>query len=242
MPFRRMPATDNQRTAALSAAKHKLDNTAVQLRPLSAATITALNQFLPIWNNENTQRAGSLSVQTQATVVHMEKLDTLRVLVSHFIQVFNLAVARGKYSVTQRPILGLDMNAESVPNLGREADVFLWAQKLIAGETIRIAEDENSAMQNPEIAELSAVFTAAQASLAAQSLAKDNLDAEQEDVDDLRPQADALIRDIWDEVEFFHRRESAAGLRANAREWGVFYAQRPGEPEEPTEPEAPVEG
>lgn len=41
--------------------------------------------------------------------------------------------------------------------------------------------------------------------------------------------ADALIKDIWDEVEF--------ALRRRAREWGVTYALRPGEPEETATPE-----
>lgn len=53
----------------------------------------------------------------------------------------------------------------------------------------------------------------------------------------LRPEADSVIRDVWDEVEFALRRLDPPSLRRRAREWGVFYALRPGEPEEPATPE-----
>mgnify|MGYP001389624254 CR=1 FL=1 len=51
------------------------------------------------------------------------------------------------------------------------------------------------------------------------------------------PEADRIIRDIWDEVEFALRRLDPPSLRRRAREWGVFYALRPGEPAEPETPE-----
>ncbi len=63
--------------------------------------------------------------------------------------------------------------------------------------------------------------------------AKDAYDGEQADVSNLRPAADQLIKDIWDEVEFSLRQLDAPSLRRRAREWGVTYALRPGEPEEP---------
>jgi hypothetical protein len=52
---------------------------------------------------------------------------------------------------------------------------------------------------------------------------------------------DALIKDMWDTIEFNLRSHDAPSLRRRAREWGVYYALRPGEtPEpEPTPPPGP---
>jgi len=78
--------------------------------------------------------------------------------------------------------------------------------------------------------------------LALQTTAKDALESEQADVNLLRPEADRIILDVWDEVEFALRRLEPSTLRRRAREWGVFYALRPGEPEEPTpaDPDTPT--
>ena len=85
----------------------------------------------------------------------------------------------------------------------------------------------------PSAAEVSTALTAYEGELAFQTAAKDALDGEQEDVNALRPAADQLIKDIWDEVEFALRQLDPPSLRRRAREWGVTYALRPGEPEEP---------
>jgi hypothetical protein len=94
-------------------------------------------------------------------------------------------------------------------------------------------------MAMPAASEVGAALTAYETELTRQSAAKDALEGEQTDVNVLRPAADRLIKDIWDEVEFALRQHDAPAPRRRSREWGVFYALRPGEPEEPAEPSAP---
>uniref|UniRef100_UPI003569B6B0 hypothetical protein n=1 Tax=Draconibacterium sp. TaxID=1965318 RepID=UPI003569B6B0 len=63
----------------------------------------------------------------------------------------------------------------------------------------------------------------------AQSAEKQAFDAENKDVLDMLPEIDELIRDIYDEVEFYYRKETPPNRRKLAREWGVSYVSRPGE-------------
>ena len=50
-----------------------------------------------------------------------------------------------------------------------------------------------------------------------------------------RSLGDDLVRDIWDELEFSHRKDSPAARRRRCREWGVVYRERRKEISEFTE-------
>ena len=131
------------------------------------------------------------------------------------------------------------MNEETVPLLDSEADLLLWADRLIKGDPRRVANFSEPSMAMPSAVEVSTALTAYNDELTLQTAAKDSLEGEQSDVNQLRPEADQLIRDVWDEVEFSLRQLDTPTLRRRAREWGVFYALRPGEPEEPATPADP---
>jgi hypothetical protein len=73
-----------------------------------------------------------------------------------------------------------------------------------------------------------------------QSAAKEAFDDEQEDVQGLRPQADALVLEAWDQMEFKYRRETGPSRRRKCREWGVVYIPRPGEEPDDEEPGGPT--
>ena len=237
MPYRSLPNTDDKRLVALTTAKSKSEATPAADRAISAATHTSLVTFQPNFAQQMQERGVALSEQSDATATHTNALQTLRLLVSHFIQVFNLGIARGRYLVSERAHFQLDVNEETVPSLDAEADVFLWADRLVTGDVTRLANG-GEPMENPTAAEIAAARTVAQGTANAQSAKKDAYDDEQQDVAGLRAEADTLIKDIWDEVEFTFRREEPPSLRRKAREWGVFYALRPGEPpeEEPAPP------
>jgi hypothetical protein len=42
-------------------------------------------------------------------------------------------------------------------------------------------------------------------------------------VEELRPEADASVKKVWDEVETFYNEETITSKRRKAREWGVVY-------------------
>lgn len=233
MPFRKLPDSDATRSKGLNAALEKSAATTGSTRLISPATSAALQAFHPDWEKETSERADALGRQTSSTAVLDALGVKLRMHTSHFIQVYQFGVARAIYAPSGRAIYELSVNEESVPNLDAEADLLQWADRIVKGDPRRVAQFGEPAMANPSAAEVATVLAAYKTQLTVQSAAKDALEGEQTEVNELRPAADKLIRDIWDEVEFALRQHDAPTLRRRAREWGVFYALRPGEPEEP---------
>jgi len=235
MPSRQLPRTDAERLQALQAASDKAAAVPAAHLAFSAATKTVLDATLPQFRTEVEQRGTALAGQTQATAAQIAQAARLQMWLSHFLRNLNFAIDRGLILASARAFYQIDVSQESLPNTSTEADLVLWAGRAVSGEASRIAAG-GAALPFPPIAEVSAELNSYQSLRAQQSSKKDTFDAEAEDVEALRPPVDALILDIWDEVEFTFRHESASSLRAKAREYGVIYVSRPGEPPEPGTP------
>lgn len=247
MPFRRMPNSDSARLQALQAASTKAAATDPAELAFSSETKTALDNTLPQWKQELQERGQALSAQAAATEELAVRRARLRMWVSHFFQAFNMGVARGVCQASERAFFQLDVSSESLPSLDGEADLLTWAERIVAGETARTAAGGVAILQ-PSATEVGTELTAYQTYRATQAAAAGAYDREQEDVERMREQVDRLIRDLWDEVEFRFRREQPSSMRRKAREYGVTYASRPGEPPEPEgplpitpDPEAPTD-
>lgn len=228
MPRIYRPQTDFERLQALEAAKTKADATPAADLAFSADTLTRLNSFLPVFRTEMQQVGSALSAQTAATVIANAAKANTRMHISHFFQVFNLGVQRGVYTAQERAYFNLDVNSADLPRLVTEQEIATWGQRVATGDAARVAAG-GAAMSNPTAAEVAAAHTAYVNAQASQSTKKDAYDHEQEDVEALRNDADDLIADIWDEVEFTFRKESAPSKRRKAREYGVRYIPSPGE-------------
>lgn len=242
MPYRDLPASDPTRSKAFTAVSKKLTGIEPSASLITAETAAALASFIPKWEQEISDRADALGKQTSITAALDAAGARLRLVASHFFQVYQFGVARGIFSPSGRASYELSINEETIPNLDAEDDLLFWADRIVKGDPRRVVNFAEPAMAMPSAAEVDAALRAYNAELTFQTAAKDTLESEQADVNLLRPEADKLIRDAWDEIEFSLRKNDPSTLRRRAREWGVFYALRPGEPEEPvteTPPPAP---
>lgn len=157
---------------------------------------------------------------------------------SHFIQVFNLGVARGTFARSDRAFYGLDVSRSDVPPISTYSNFTLWARKLIDGEAARIAAAPAGTpavpMALPSAGEVAAALALVENTGGRQSTAKDAVVKESADVETGRPAVDALILDMWDTIEFKLRSLDGPTRRRRAREWGIVYLARPGETPDPT--------
>ena len=241
MPFRMLTNTDVGRTTALDTPFAKWATTPAGQRPITQAQYDQLVALRTPWKQANTAAATALVAQTNATSRAEALGQSLERLISHFFQVFNLAVARGYYPASARAHYKLDVSRADVPLVLSQADRLTWAQNIVDGEAARQTAEGAAfkPMAMPAAAEVAAALTAYQTAHATASTAKTNYDLAQEAVEQQRPAVDALILDLWDTVEYFYRHDEPSSLRRKAREWGVVYMTRPGEPEEPTPPPTP---
>jgi hypothetical protein len=199
--------------------------------------VTQLNALYPQFKTALGARAADMSQQTASTTVTSTALDVARQFISHFIQTLNMAIERHTFSPSDRAFYQLEVSNGVVPHLASESDVLLWGERLIEGEAARVAAG-GTAIPFPSIAEVTTVFNDFKTKRDTQSHLSEVVDADEEAIAALRPEVDALVVELWDEIEFAFRRNAPSSLRNKAREWGVVYASRPGEqPDPPAAPE-----
>lgn len=231
MPFRQLPRSDGDRLQALEAAAAKAAAVDPADLAFTAATKTTLDATLPQFRTELQERGTALGAQVEATTALTAQRERLRMWTSHFFQNLNFGVARGVFQAGDRAFFQLPTSQESLPGMSSEADLLMWSQRVVDGETARVAAG-GTAIPFPTSTEVGAERATYVTLQADQSTKRDAADSEQEDVEALRDSIDELVADIWDEVEFTFRKDAPPSLRAKAREYGVVYVPRPGEPPE----------
>jgi hypothetical protein len=239
MPSRRLPQTDDQRSTALQTCNAKYQNTAAPLRLISAAQFTELGAILSPWRGAREAQSPLLAAQTAATDVVDSTHATCARTNSHFIQVMNLAIERGKLAPSVRAYYELPVSHAEVPVMNTVELALQWAAKLANGEGQRIAAG-GLPLAWPAMAEINDDAAALQAAVNAQSTAKDAYDLAQETVAEQRPTVDPFIKDLWDTIEFNLRTEEPSSLRRKAREWGVTYQGEEAEETPPAPPTPPT--
>lgn len=238
MPERQIPNTIVSIYRVLNTASDKANSTSQDKWAVSVQTKTGLDTQLPIFKKEYRERQVAISAQIKLSKEEDILQETLRIVVSHFIQVFNFGVIRKVFSPSDKTFYGLDANQSELPPLYAEHEVRDWAEKLIAGEQDRLAQaarnnSDNRAMQNPNIGDVQKAYTDYMNAHNKQSAAKDKYKEENRDIQAMLPKLNELVRDVYDDVEYYFRKLDPPAKRAMAREWGVIYISRNGEtPEE----------
>jgi hypothetical protein len=239
MPYRRLPQSDEGRLQALGAAAKKADSVAPGELAFTAPTKAKLDVIHPKLTKEMNERGQALRAQSDATSKTREQGNRLRMITSHFYQNLNFGIERGVFIEADRAYYQLDVSQTTLPPMVSEADLMLWAGRVVSGEAARTAAG-GKAMPFPSAAEVQTELTKYEQLHSQQSDKADSFDEEQEDVEKMRDEVDGLIADIWDEVEFTFRRDAPSSLRRKARQYGVVYVSRPGESEETDDTQPPV--
>ena len=203
------------------------------LRILSPETEASLQRLLPKFRKELGESQAISGQQTEATQLAVEEKGKLRLYVTHFVNSLNMAIERGAsgFRAGDRTYYGMDATQETLPQMDREASLLRVARAVVSGEAKRIAAGGKPVLM-PSGEEVEAQLKAVNLRLAEQKKLVAAADQESQDVRELREEVSALVRDIWDEVEFRYRKVPAPTMRRRCREWGVVYTNAPGEVEE----------
>jgi hypothetical protein len=218
---RQVPQTVVARLKAINEGKAKH----TEMGAGSFLTTPTKNRLLAIqtayqgkYTNISLKKQAMVTLTNQKSIYH----TTLQRVCSHFIQVFNLAIERGIFPVQDRTFYQIDVISNEIPNMDAEQNLVLWANNIMTGETNRIAAG-GAAMAMPDLAEVQAAYANFDGVRMPHSTAIDAHDQAQEELAALNPEADAVVKKVWDEVETFYNEEDASSQRQNAREWGVVY-------------------
>jgi hypothetical protein len=217
------PRTINERIQTLSQATSACERLSTNETVISISTKDKLYPLFLEFKEKLINRDHALANQADDS----EKEDVcqrkLKMLVSHFLMVFNLGVKRGLYEETDRTYYSLHISQSKLPKMNGEGILAVISLNVIMGEKNRLKNNNAIPMQNPSADELEQAYNAFMDISTKQSVKKELFFNANKLVLDMLPEIDELIKDIYSEVYFFYRKESNSSRRKLAKMWGIIY-------------------
>ena len=226
MPYRRLPNTDSARLKSLKLAHEKGKDLPPFKLAFSANSFRNIQKVLPSFESAIHEHKNALNIQAEKNKEYQRRLKKVRLYISHFIQVVNLAIMRGDMLADTRDYFGLE--EKKVPNLVSEEEVIHWGQKLIDGEQKRRNKGMNP-ITNPTIAVLKVHFDKFMEYHNYQKSLKKRSQRAQDQLNEKRAQVDGVIQQIWNEVEKSFADLPEEMRREKATEYGLVYVFRKNE-------------
>jgi len=228
MPYRRLPNTDQARLRALRTAilQDEKQNYGDQI--VSYKTINEAKNYLNGFEKQLAQYQQMLESQISANKHYQQIVHNARLYISHFIQVFNLSVIRGDIKKEHKLFYNLDQNVHTVPDLSTEAALLRWGQCIIEGENERL-RNGGLPIYNPTIAKVKVHYEIFKEYKSNQKLHQNTTNRNWEDLVSLREKGDAIILDIWNQVEAKYKDERPYSRLIKCQAYGLVYYYRKGE-------------
>lgn len=228
MPYRRLPNTDAARLKALQTAFNKGREIPPFNLAFSQNAFQKVQSFLPSFKKALDESRQAYESQVERNKEYLKTLKKAKLYISHFIQVVNMAITRGELPPGERAFFKLDEDEKKTPALQTEAEVIEWGNNIIDGEEIRKAKGR-SQITNPTIAVVKVRFEQFMDSYKFQKTLQKNYHRTLEKIAQMRPTADEIILQVWNEVEKHYLELNDEERRTKASEYGLSYVYRKSE-------------
>ena len=228
MPYRRLPNTDSARLKSLKSAHVKGKDLPPFKLAFSPNSYMKINSVLPLFENAIYEHKNSLNIQAEKNKEYQNRLKKVRLYISHFIQVVNMAISRCELMPDCRADFGLEEDAKRVPHLNSEEEIIEWGQKLIEGEHKRRMRGLNP-ITNPTSAVLKVHYDKFLEFYNYQKSLKKRSQRAQEQLHEMRAQVDLVIQQVWNEVEGTYGDLPEEMRRDKASDYGLVYVFRKNE-------------
>lgn len=225
MPYRRLPNTDIARYKALQTAY----NLGKEIPPFKLAfsqnAVQKVQSFLPSFEKAMTEAKQSYESQVEKNKDYITVMKKARLYLSHFTQVVNMAITRGELHTQERGFYGLNENEKKTPSLNTESEIIEWGEKIINGEKRRKYLGKSPVL-NPNIALVQVHYEKFMDAYTFQKTLQKNHARFQENLVVLRPKADEIILQVWNEVEKHFAGLNDNEKREHCKEYGLQYVYR----------------
>ncbi len=228
MPYRRLPNTDSARLKSLKSAHVKGKDLPPFKLAFSPSSFMKIKSVLPLFENAIYEHKNSLNIQAEKNKEYQHRLKKVRLYISHFIQVVNMAISRGELMANSRADFGLEADEKRVPQLNSEEEIIEWGDRLIEGERKRRMKGLNP-ITNPTIAVLKVHYDKFMEYYNYQKSLKMRSQRAQEQLNEMRAQVDLVIQQIWNEVEGTYGDLPEEMRREKASDYGLVYVFRKNE-------------
>lgn len=228
MPYRRLPNTDQARLRALQQAVQKASEADFTEQVLTYKTLNEAQRFLSIYETQVEQYHQTFQSKVSSNKRYRHNVQNARMYISHFIQVLNLAVIRGDIKKEHKELYKLDPKSHILPDLSSEEDLLVWGQNIIDGEAER-QKLGGLAINCPNINKVRVYYDIFKDQQVTQKMHRTTTNRNYESLEALREQADAIILDIWNQVEAFYQNCLPYEKLRNCQLYGLIYYYRTGE-------------
>lgn len=228
MPYRRLPNTDRARIKALSMAVSESNKMGYASAPITQKALHDAQTICAKFQNVVSQYNQTFESQVEANKSYQQIIKNVRLYISHFIQVLNLAVIRGEIKPENKQYYKLEPDDFTVPDLTSEASLVEWGKNIIDGEQTR-TRNGGAPIYNPTIVKVKVHYEIFKEYKNSQDLFQESTGRTQKNVAQMRLEVDEIILDIWNQIE-----SSFASLPLDERiekcsSFGVVYYYRKGE-------------
>lgn len=196
--------------------------------PVSFKTLAEARNFLEKFDTAHRYYKLCLENQVKSNKNYQSRLRMARLYISHFIQVLNLAVLRSEIKQEYKKYYGLTPDCYTVPDLTNETSICEWGDKIIKGEKERLRKG-GSPIYNPTIAKVTVHYDIFKDAYESQKGLQSITNRSLEELSSMRSQADAIILDIWNQVEKKFENLSAGEKMKKCQEYGIIYYYRTSE-------------
>lgn len=228
MPYRRLPNTDQARLRALRTAIQEAEKQNFAGQVVNFKTLHEAQSYLSVFEKQLIQYQHTLENQVSANKRYQQIVHNARLYISHFIQVLNLAVIRSDIKKEHKLFYQLDPNIHNVPDLTTEAALLQWGKHIIDGENERV-RNGGLPIYNPAIAKVQVHYEVFKEYKSTQKLYQASTNRSWEDLVSLREKGDAIILDIWNQVEANFKNEKPYTRLIKCQQYGLIYYYRKAE-------------
>lgn len=228
MPYRRLPNTDQARLHALRTAVQRASEADFNTQVLNYKSLNEAERFLMVFENQVQQYHSNFETKVSANKKYRHVVSNARMYISHFIQVLNLAVIRGEIKREQKELYHLDPDTHILPDLSSEEDLLVWGQNIIDGEEERQRQG-GFPIYNPTINKVKVYYDIFKEQQINQTMHRKNTERVTCDMSELRQQADAIILDLWNQIEAKYQDLLPYERLRCCKNYGVIYYYRTGE-------------
>jgi hypothetical protein len=225
MPYRRLPKTDSARVRTLKIVIDMESQYSFHNIPLSYNLLNKAKTQLSLFEHHQNMYLDTYKKWQNNNVGFRTALNNIRLYVSHFIQVYNMAVARGELKKNGKNYYNLPLDTTALPDLSNEENVLRWGQYLIEGERQRVVAG-GAPMSNPTISSLSVNYEIFKEMRAEQQFLQIAIQHKRTNFNAERNKTDSLIKEIWDEIEDNFSQLPPDEKIAECTKCGVIYYYR----------------
>jgi hypothetical protein len=230
MPYRRLPTTDVARLKALHACTRMAEISGLDQLAFPAEYIHTLRNIINKLEGAKHQQNQARRHQISFNKEYQPKVVKTRLYLSHFIQVFNLAIIRDEIPESARSFYGLEEYGNRLPDLRSDKEILDWGKRIIDGENQRL-KTGGIPINTPNVARVKVWYDQFKDGFYNQITSNKNTARADHKMIEIRKEVDSLLATVWDGIEKFYSSLPEPERRLAAEVYGIVYVKRKNEKE-----------